>query len=120
MTDIQALFSERFTEFLGLALTLLSGWAINQLRVWLKVKSDAESVEAKARILDRVAEEAINVAEEWAHNEKKVGKTIAGPEKLSIATRHITEQMTVGDAKAEHAIHAKLNQRRSISPLKGN
>jgi hypothetical protein len=113
---LQSLLSDRFIEFLGLALTLLSGWAINQLRLWLKTKTKIELTEAQEKRLRALAAEAIDAAEEWAHQQKKSGGTVSGEGKLGVAMKHIANKMPVLNGEAEGAIHAELGKRRSIAP----
>jgi hypothetical protein len=121
--QVQQLLSERFVEFLGLVLTLLSGWAINQLRVWLKTRANIELTEAQEKRLRELAAEAIDVAEEWAHRQHKEGRTIATEEKLDVAKSHMRKHVgkkalgaEIENGEAEDRIHSELGRRRSVAP----
>jgi hypothetical protein len=118
LDSIQSTLSERFIEFLGLALTLLSGWAINQLRLWLKTKAKIELTDAQEKRLRTLAAEAVDAAEEWAYQQKKSGNPVASGEKLAIARKHVESSFSspVLNGEADKAIHAVLGKRRSIAP----
>jgi hypothetical protein len=117
--SLQSTLSDRFIEFLGLALTVLSGWAINQLRLWLKNKANIELTDAQERRVRELASDAINAAEEWAHRQSRYGNSVTSEDKLGFARGYLTDRMPVLNGEAEGAIHAALGKHRSLSPPSG-
>jgi hypothetical protein len=123
--QISTLLSERFVEFLGLMLTLLSGWAINSLRLWLKTKAGIELSESQERRLREIAADAIDAAEELAHQKVKDGGTVTSEDKLQMAASHLRKRAKVeriaqekvnGGGIVEDRIHTELGRRRSMPP----
>jgi glycosyltransferase A (GT-A) superfamily protein (DUF2064 family) len=114
--SLQSTLSDRFIEFMGLALTVLSGWAINQLRVWLKAKTTIALTDAQEKRLRELAEEAIDATEEWAHRQHRHGVPVVEGEKLDTAKKHLMSRISVVGGEAEGAIHAALGKRRTLPP----
>jgi hypothetical protein len=124
--NVGTLLSERFIEGLSLALTVLVGWAVNQLRIWLKTKAQIDLTDAQERKLKDLAAAAIDKAEEWAHRQRLAGKTVSAEEKLDHAADHVKSHAKlyalgadVPNGDAEDRIHSELGRRRSVIPPKG-
>jgi hypothetical protein len=119
LASLQSTLSDRFIEFMGLALTVLSGWAINQLRLWLKTKMNIALTDAQEKRIREIAVDAIDAAEEWAHQQNRYGNSVTPADKLDVAKKHMMDRMPVLNGEAEGAIHAQLGRRRNLSPSFG-
>ena len=123
LDQLSTLLSERFIEFLGLCLTVLSGWGVTRFAVWLKTKTSIELNESQERRLRELVDEAVDTAEEWAHRERKSGRTPLDTEKLDVALMKLKRR--AGLEKLEHKvdngtaadqIHSELGRHRSFAP----